>query len=344
MTSSSSSMAVRITNISLSSVCSGNRISSICHAISIVAPLIGSNALAHRHNIHTSAEDQSLGLEGRGTAGRMPRGTKNRRSQRTHRWAPYIGVRDAEGADIWSAYVGRHGGLRGTASFVKSTVISVDSALRHVGPSRCSRMPTRSLHLAATLAMFSWDHDDGGSRGVTWADQQTGGMPSGGSDRVGTAPTQLGVGGDEYGDNGTGSGGWTEESDQWSSGGGPRLGGVQQESSDKEQDDGSTGDGAGSVGGHDVGLLSCTFGSSAQYTNPDFTDGHFFALQFALTDAYPPSTTCCPRLFQTASPARLSGLATTRLPCMGPAAACSCTTNGARFPRRLCFSSATAES
>ena len=26
----------------------------------------------------------------------------------------------------------------------------------------------------------SWDHDDGGSKGVTWADQQTGGMPSGG--------------------------------------------------------------------------------------------------------------------------------------------------------------------
>ena len=26
----------------------------------------------------------------------------------------------------------------------------------------------------------SWDHDDGGSKGVTWADQQTGGMSSGG--------------------------------------------------------------------------------------------------------------------------------------------------------------------
>ena len=26
----------------------------------------------------------------------------------------------------------------------------------------------------------SWDRDDGGSKGVTWADQQTGGMLSGG--------------------------------------------------------------------------------------------------------------------------------------------------------------------
>ena len=26
----------------------------------------------------------------------------------------------------------------------------------------------------------SWDHNDGGSKGVAWADQQTGGMPSGG--------------------------------------------------------------------------------------------------------------------------------------------------------------------
>ena len=25
----------------------------------------------------------------------------------------------------------------------------------------------------------SWDHDDGGSKGVTWADQHTGAMPSG---------------------------------------------------------------------------------------------------------------------------------------------------------------------
>ena len=25
----------------------------------------------------------------------------------------------------------------------------------------------------------SWDNDDGSSKGVTWADQQTGGMPSG---------------------------------------------------------------------------------------------------------------------------------------------------------------------
>ena len=46
----------------------------------------------------------------------------------------------------------------------------------------------------------SWDHDDGGSKGVTWADQQTGGMPSGGSDRFRAAPTQVGVGGDGYGD------------------------------------------------------------------------------------------------------------------------------------------------
>ena len=53
---------------------------------------------------------------------------------------------------------------------------------------------------------FSRDHDDGGSKGVAWADQQTGGMPSGGSDRVGEGPTQVGVGGDGYGDNRTRSG------------------------------------------------------------------------------------------------------------------------------------------
>ena len=67
----------------------------------------------------------------------------------------------------------------------------------------------------------SWDYDDSGSKGVTWADQQTGGMPSGGSDRVGAAPTHVGVGGD---DKETESGGWTVESDPWSSGGGPQLG------------------------------------------------------------------------------------------------------------------------
>ena len=58
----------------------------------------------------------------------------------------------------------------------------------------------------------SWDHDDGGSKGVTWADQQTGGMPSGGSDCFGAAPTQVEVDGDGYGDKETRSRGWTEES------------------------------------------------------------------------------------------------------------------------------------
>ena len=80
----------------------------------------------------------------------------------------------------------------------------------------------------------SGDYDDGGSKGVTWADQQIGGMPSGGSDRIGAAPTQVGVGGDGYGDKGTGNGGWTEEGEPWSSGGGPQLGGMPQESSDEE--------------------------------------------------------------------------------------------------------------
>ena len=46
----------------------------------------------------------------------------------------------------------------------------------------------------------SWDHDDGSSKGVTWADQQTGGMPFGGSDSFGAAPTQVGVSGNVYGD------------------------------------------------------------------------------------------------------------------------------------------------
>ena len=89
-------------------------------------------------------------------------------------------------------------------------------------------------------------------------------MPSGGSDRVGVAPTQVGVGGDGYGDTGTRSGGWTEERDPWSNGGGSQLGGAQQESSDEEQDDGATEGGAGSGGGHGDGLLYCTLGSSAQ--------------------------------------------------------------------------------
>ena len=73
----------------------------------------------------------------------------------------------------------------------------------------------------------------------------------------------------------------------WTSGDGPQLGGVQQESIDEEQDDGATGGGAGSCGAHGV-LIFCTFGISAQYTGPDSTGGHFFALQFALTAAYPP--------------------------------------------------------
>ena len=139
----SSSMAVGIVNISPISLYSGNGISRTCHATSSVVPLINSNALVHRHNIHTSAEDRSLGLEGRATAGRTPRGTKkNHQSQRTHRCAPYTSVRDAAGADIWPSSVGYHGGLRGTAPLVKNTVISVASALRHAGPSPCNRMPT----------------------------------------------------------------------------------------------------------------------------------------------------------------------------------------------------------
>ena len=117
--------------------------------------LISSNAFVYRHSIHTSAEDRSLDLEGRATAGRTPRGTKkNHRSQRTHRWAPYRSVCDADGADIWPASVGYHGGLRGTAPLVESTVIPVASSLRHAGPSQCSRMPTWSLRLAVTVEIL----------------------------------------------------------------------------------------------------------------------------------------------------------------------------------------------
>ena len=107
----------------------------------------------------------------------------------------------------------------------------------------------------------SWDHDDGGSKGVTWADQQTGAIPSGGSDRVEAGPTHVGVRGDEKE---TESGGWTEESDPWSSGGGPQLGEVQKDSSNEEQDDGETGGGTGTSGGHGGGWISCAFGTSAQ--------------------------------------------------------------------------------
>ena len=159
--SSSSSMTVGIDIIPSSLYTSNafvhfydsNIISRICHATSSVVPIIGRNAFVHRCNIHTSAEDQSLGLEDRGTAGKLPRTTrKNRRSQRTHRWALYTNVRDAEGADIWPAPVARHSGSRGTAQLVESTVISVASALRHAGLSQCSRMPAWSLRLATSVA------------------------------------------------------------------------------------------------------------------------------------------------------------------------------------------------
>ena len=159
--SSSSSMTVGI-NISPSSLYTSNAfvhlydsniISRICHATSSVVPINGRNAFIHRRNIHTSAEDEILGLEDRGTAGKMPRATrKNRRSQRTHRWALYTNVRDAEGTDIWSASVAHHGGLKGTAQLVESTAISVTSTLRRAGLSPCSRMPAWSLRLATAVA------------------------------------------------------------------------------------------------------------------------------------------------------------------------------------------------
>ena len=130
-----------------------NIISRICHATSSVVPIIVRNAFIHRRNIHTSAEDQSLGMEDRGTAGKMPRTTrKNCRSQRTHRRALYTNVCDAEGTDIWPASVARHRGLRGNAQLVESTVICIASALRHAGPSPCSRMPAWSLRLATAVA------------------------------------------------------------------------------------------------------------------------------------------------------------------------------------------------
>ena len=73
---------------------------------------------------------------------------------------------------------------------------------------------------------------------------------------------------------------------------------MKQESSDEKQDDGTTGGGVSSGGRHGGGLLSCTFGSSAQYTGPDSTGCYFIALKFALTAAYPPPITCSPRFFQ----------------------------------------------
>ena len=158
--SNSSSMTVGI-DISPSSLYTSNAfvhlydniISRICHAASSVVPTIGRNAFVHRRNIYTSAEDQSLGLEDRGTAGKMPRTTrKNRRTQRTHRWALYTNVRDTEGTDIWPAPVAGHGDMRVTAQLVESTVISVASALRHAGPSPCSRMSAWSLRLATAVA------------------------------------------------------------------------------------------------------------------------------------------------------------------------------------------------
>ena len=47
---------------------------------------------------------------------------------------PYTNACDAEGTDICPASVGRRDGLRGTAQLVESTVISIASALRPMGP------------------------------------------------------------------------------------------------------------------------------------------------------------------------------------------------------------------
>ena len=85
---------------------------------------------------------------------------------------------------------------------------------------------------------------------------------------------------------------------------GPAVGhrnlvGVQQESSDEEQDGEATGGGAGSGRVHGGSLLSCTFGSSAQCTGPDSTGGRF--LRYSSRWPLPtPPITCCPQFFQTA--------------------------------------------
>ena len=154
--SKSSSMAVEIANISPSLLCSGNVISSICHVTCSVVLLIGSNAPFHRNSVPTNAEDQSLGLESRGTAGRTPRGTKkNSRFQLAHRSAPFTIVCDAEGLEIWPASVLPRGDLRGTAPLMERTVISVTFTLRYAGPSSpCRRMPTWSLRLAVEVAIL----------------------------------------------------------------------------------------------------------------------------------------------------------------------------------------------
>ena len=53
---------------------------------------------------------------------------------------------------------------------------------------------------------------------------------------------------------------------------------MKKKSSDDNHNGGATGDGTSSGGGHDGGLLSFTFGSSAQYTGPGSTGGYFIAL------------------------------------------------------------------
>ena len=170
----------------------------------------------------------------------------------------------------------------------------------------------------------SWDHhDDGGSKDVTWADQQTGGMPFGGSDRVGAAPTQVGVCGDAYGDNDTGSSGWTEESDPWSSGSGPQLAGVQQESSDEERDDGATAGAAGSGRGAWWWLAFLYYWELGAVHRPVFYRRPFVCATVRVDCCLPPPITCYPRFYPTAPPARLSGLEIARFPYMELAPASS---------------------
>ena len=276
--SSHGSMAVEIANITPSSLCSGSRNSSITHAISSMVPPIDSNAFIRRSNIHTSAEDQNPGLEDRGTAERTPHGTKmNHRSQRTHRWAPYPSVRDAEGSDIWPASVGRHGGLRETVPLVESTVISVASALRHAGPFPCSRMSTWSLRLAAAVATL---------RGVitmTVAARMWHGRTSKSAACLSAAAIVLELFLRKLGSEAmhTGTMKWGAVAELRRATHGTALMDHSLVGCSKRAT-------ASSGGGHRGGLLSCTIGSSAQYTGLNFTGGHLFALQFALTAAYPP--------------------------------------------------------
>ena len=204
-----SSMAVGIANISPSSLCSGSRNSSIIHAISSVVsligsnafvhlydneiisgiihaisgmvPLIDSNAFVHRHNIHTSAEDQKSGPGGPWDCGLNATWYQDKSSVPSN--APMGSVpkcsrcgRIGHLASIFGAPRRFEGNCAACGEYGHLCRFCVTTR-RSIPMQPHANVVTAS---GGGCGDSSCDHDDGGSKGVIWADQKTGGMPSGG--------------------------------------------------------------------------------------------------------------------------------------------------------------------